>query len=109
MAYKETNNTMKAFFEGKVRNEITESKLVELGHGKGVGHSYGSQSQYIKELSEQRTKGNGTISIGKYVTEKDIGSLVGIDEMSQYWTITTDEYKKVKTVIFEVLNEILKD
>ena len=75
MTYEENTNTMKAFFEGRIRNDIPESKLVELGHGKGVGHTRGSYNQYIKELSAQRSKGNGTISIGKYVIEKDIFSI----------------------------------
>lgn len=75
MAYEQDTNIMKAFFGGRIRNDIPELKRVELGHGKGVGHIYGSYNQYIKELSEQITKGNGTISIGKYVIEKDIFSI----------------------------------
>ena len=75
MTYEKTTNTMKAFFEGRVRNNIPESKLVELGHGKGIGHIHGSYNQYIKELSEQRIKGNGAISIGKSVIEKDVFSI----------------------------------
>lgn len=69
MAYEENTNTMKAFFEGKVRNDIPGPKLVELGHGRGIGHEHGSYNQYIKKLSEQRTKGNGVISIGKSIKE----------------------------------------
>ena len=69
MAYEENTDTMKAFFKGRVRNDIPEYKLVELGHGRGIGHVHGSYSQYTKKLSEQRTKGNGVISIGKSIKE----------------------------------------
>lgn len=78
MTYQEDNNIMKAFFGGKISiNDLSRStaKRVELGHGKGIGHKYGSYSRYIEKLSEQVTKGNGIISIGKSVIEKDIFSM----------------------------------
>lgn len=74
MVYEEMDD-MKLFFAGKVKIEAAESKLVELGYGKGIGHKYGSYSQYVKKLSEQVIKGNGIISIGKSVIEKDIFSI----------------------------------
>ncbi len=73
--YEKDENTMKAFFGGKIRNEVPQPKLVELGFGKGVGHIRGTYSQYVKALREQAPKGNGTISIGKsIVTDKEIFS-----------------------------------
>lgn len=75
MVYKETNDIMKAFFEGRVKNEVKQPKLVELGYGKGIGHSKGTYSQYVKGLGRQMAKGNGIISIGKSVVEKDIFSI----------------------------------
>jgi hypothetical protein len=75
MYYEKDINVMKAFFEGRVKNEIPKHKVVELGHGKGIGHVQSSYNQYIKALSEQRIKGNGFISIGKSVIEKDIFSM----------------------------------
>lgn len=72
MVYQEDNNIMKAFFKGKISiNDLSRPTLkrVEIGHGKGIGYKYGTYSQYIEKLSEQVTKGNGIIYIGKSVTE----------------------------------------
>lgn len=71
----ETSDTMSAFFKGKVNindlNNRPKSRTVELGYGKGIGHIHGSYSEYIKKLREQTPKGNGIISIGKSVTDKN--------------------------------------
>lgn len=70
--YNDHSNVMNEFFKGRIKmNDIPKPKKVELGHGKGIGHSYGTYSQYIKKLREQTPKGNGIISIGKSVIEKD--------------------------------------
>lgn len=75
MVYEESTNVMKAFFGGKVKHEVQQPKLVELGYGKGIGYSKGSYSQYVKVLGKQMAKGNGTLSIGKSVIEKDTFSM----------------------------------
>lgn len=77
MVYNNEDSTevMKSFFSGRIKYEAPKSKLVELGDGKGIGHTRGSYSQYVKALREQAPKGNGTISIGKsIVTDKEIFS-----------------------------------
>lgn len=72
----DTIDTMKSFFGGKIKNEAPKSpRLVELGHGKGIGHVRGTYNEYIEKLSEQKVKGNGLISIGKAVIEKDVFSM----------------------------------
>jgi len=71
----EHSNTMEGFFSGKIKiddlSNQPKPKRVELGYGKGIGHRQGTYSQYIKKLGEQAPKGNGIISIGKSVIEKD--------------------------------------
>ncbi len=67
-------DTMKAFFSGKLNNEIAarEPKTVELGHGVGIGHKDGAYSQYVKALSERTTKGNGAVYLGKAIKEEQL-------------------------------------
>lgn len=75
----EHSNIMNDFFRGKINIEDLPNrpkpKKVELGYGKGIGHAHGSYSQYIKKLGEQAPKGNGIISIGKSIIEKDTFSI----------------------------------
>lgn len=77
MAYDkyEHSNIMSDFFRGKINiddlSDRPKSKMVELGYGKGIGYVHGTYSQYIKKLGKQAPKGNGIISIGKSVVEKD--------------------------------------
>lgn len=81
MNYNNRNiDTMSAFFSGKHRDDITSSskepKMVELGHGTGIGHKDGTYGQYVKQLIEQRIKGNGTIYLGKAIkTDRSILSI----------------------------------
>lgn len=65
-------DTMSAFFRGKLTTNTIKSqpKMVELGHGKGVGHTDGSYDQYIKQLYEKSSKGNGLIYIGKTIDKE---------------------------------------
>lgn len=71
----EHSNVMEGFFSGKIKiddlSNQPKPKRVELGYGKGIGHRQGTYTQYIKKLGEQSSKGNGIISIGKSVIEKD--------------------------------------
>jgi len=71
----EHSNIMEGFFSGKIKiddlSNQHQPKKVELGYGKGIGHRQGTYSQYIKKLEEQAPKGNGIISIGKSIMEKD--------------------------------------
>jgi len=81
MSYDNRNkDVMSAFFSGKLKNEIAstfkEPKMVELGHGAGIGHKDGTYGQYVKQLNEQIIKGNGTIYLGKTIkTEKNTLSI----------------------------------
>jgi hypothetical protein len=80
MSYDNRNtDTMSAFFRGKLKDEISTSKepdIVELGHGVGIEHKYGTYSQYVKQLIEQNAKGNGTIYLGKAIkTDKNTLSI----------------------------------
>ncbi len=61
---------MITFFSGKLNDEIanlSKGKMVELGHGVCIGHKDGIYDQYVKQLREQRTKGNGAIYLGKAI------------------------------------------
>lgn len=78
MVYQDDNNIMKAFFKGKISiNDLSRPTLkkVEIGYGKGIGNKYGTYNRYIEKLSEQITKGNGTIYIGKSIIDKDTFSI----------------------------------
>lgn len=125
--YDENINTMEAFFRGKLKLEDSlkaKNKVVELGHGKGIEHLYGSYSQYIKKLSEQSTKGNGIIYLGKYVTEQEPelkhvlksklesklkSNLSNQDVFSisdSTDKFTSEEIPKVLIMFYNILNEI---
>lgn len=68
-------NVMEALFSNKLDLSDISSKykMVELGHGVGIGHIDGSYSQYIKALSEHAGKGNGIVYIGKSIEiDKDV-------------------------------------
>jgi hypothetical protein len=75
----DNKDIMRAFFSGKLKNDIedaSKSKIVELGNSIGIGHKDGTYSQYIKQLEEQITKGNGVIYLGKSVkTDKNTLSI----------------------------------
>jgi hypothetical protein len=82
MSYRdgEDNNIMKAFFRGNIKKEDLDSKsrLVEIGHGIGIGHTGGSYSTYIIQLSKQSKDGNGAVYLGKEINEdKGKMSIVG--------------------------------
>ena len=74
MSYRdsEDNNIMKSFFRGdiKIDDQGPRSKLVEIGHGIGIGHMDGSYSKYIRQLSAQSKEGNGIIYLGKAINEE---------------------------------------
>lgn len=73
---KDSTEVMKSFFSGRIKYEAPKPKLVELGDGKGIGHTRGSYSQYVEALREQAIKGNGIIYIGKSViTDKEVFSI----------------------------------
>jgi hypothetical protein len=81
----EDNNIMKSFFRGKLKKADLDSKsrLVEIGHGVGIGHIGGSYSTYIRQLSKQSKDGNGTIYLGKEVNE-DKGTMSIIDATKKF-------------------------
>ena len=85
MSYRdgEDSNIMKSFFRGKLKidNQDPKSRLVEIGHGIGIGHIGGSYSTYIKQLSKQSKDGNGIIYLGKEIKEdKSTISIIGATE-----------------------------
>ena len=78
----EDNNIMKSFFRGDIKMEDIDSKsrLVEIGHGIGIGHIDGSYSKYIRQLSERSKEGNGIIYLGKAISE-DKSFMSIVDEL----------------------------
>ncbi len=97
---------MSAFFNGKLREEITnlskEPKMVELGHGGGIGHKDGTYDQYVKQLRDQAKKGNGSIELGKAIkTEKDTLSIQ--DPTDKF---STDDVPKLLIMFNTILNPI---
>jgi hypothetical protein len=98
----ESKDIMKAFFSGKIRIDETSSKYknVELGHGIGIGHTHGSYSQYIKQLSERSKEGNGIIYLGKDITtDNDVMSIVDATEK-----FDTGDTPKLLITFYNVLN-----
>lgn len=87
MSYRdgEDNNIMKSFFRGNLKKEIldSQSRLVEIGHGIGIGHIGGSYSIYIRQLTKQSKDGNGTIYIGKEISE-DKGTISIVDATKKF-------------------------
>ncbi len=105
MSYEyEDSNIMSAFFKGKIKVQSPESKLerVEVGHGIGIGHTDGSYSQYIKQLSEQSREGNGLIYLGKSINEdKDTMS---IQEETEKFNI--GDIPKLLVMFHNIINEM---
>lgn len=97
---------MSAFFSGRLKDEITslskEHKMVELGHGTGIGHKDGTYDQYVKQLREQRLKGNGTIYLGKAI-KTDEGTLSIQDPTDKF---STDDVPKLLIMFTTILNPI---
>lgn len=101
-----SRDIMSAFFSGKLKDEIASvskpSKMVELGHGAGVGHKDGTYSQYIKQLETQRIKGNGIIYLGKAIsTEKNTLSIQ--DPTDKF---VTEDVPKLLIMFNTILNPI---
>lgn len=97
---------MSAFFGGRLKDEIAslskEPKKVELGHGTGIGHKDGTYDQYMKQLREQRTKGNGTIYLGKAIkTDKNTLSIQ--DPTDKF---STENVPKLLIMFNTILNPI---
>lgn len=80
----EDNNIMRSFFRGEIKMENigSKSRLVEIGHGIGVGHTDGSYSKYV-QLSRQSKEGNGIIYLGKGINE-DKGTMSIIDATKKF-------------------------
>lgn len=94
------SDTMKAFFSGKLNNEIAAKgpKMVELGHGVGIGHKDGTYSQYVKSLSGK----NGTIYLGKGIkTDKDT---LSIQDSTEEFTV--GDVPKILVMFNTILNPI---
>lgn len=74
--YNDEGNVMDAILKGRINlsEEIkkSEPKKVELGYGKGIGHTSGTYEDYIKQLEDaNKSQDNGAVFIGKNVTETD--------------------------------------
>lgn len=79
----EDNNTMKSFFRGNIKMENLDSRIVEIGHGIGIGHIDGSYSRYVRQLSERSKDGNGIIYLGKAINE-DKGTMSIMDPTEKF-------------------------
>lgn len=98
-------DTMSAFFSGKLKDDINTPKepdVVELGHGIGIGHKNGTYDQYMKQLREQNTKGNGTIHIGKVVKIGE--NTVSIQDHTDKFL--TEDVPKLLIMFNTILNNI---
>ncbi len=84
-ADREDNNIMKSFFRGNIKMEDlgSKSRLVEIGHGIGIGHVDGSYSKYINQLSKHSKEGNGIIYLGKAINE-DKGKMSIMDATEKF-------------------------
>ncbi len=102
------SDTMKAFFSGKLENDIaTKSKMVELGHGIGIGHKDGTYSQYIKALSKRMATDNGTIYLGKAIKEEQLSpdkNIFSIQDPTDKFTV--EDVPKLLIMFNTVLNNI---
>ena len=104
MSYRdgEDNNIMKAFFRGDIKMEGlgSKSRLVEIGHGMGIGHVDGSYSKYVRQLSEHSKEGNGIIYLGKAVSE-DKGKMSIIDATEKF---ALGEIPKLLVMFHNIIN-----
>lgn len=107
MSYRdgEDNNIMKAFFRGNLKKEDLgpKSRLVEIGHGVGIGHIGGSYSTYIRQLSKQSKDGNGTIYLGKEINE-DKGTMSIINATKNF---DVGNVPKLLVMFHNVINGIM--
>lgn len=100
--YSEDNNTMKSFFRGDIKMADLGSRLVEIGHGTGVGHVDGSYSKYM-QLSRQSKVGNGIIYLGKAINE-DKGSMSIMDATEKFGI---GNVPKLLVMFHNILNGII--
>lgn len=99
----EDGNIMRAFFGGKIKVEDMSPQYehAELGDGIGIGHTHGSYSQYIKQLSNRGKQGNGLIYLGRaIVINEDVASIVNATEQ-----FNTGDVPKLLIMFYNVLNE----
>lgn len=101
----EDNNIMRAFFRGDIKKDDigSNSRLVEVGHGAGIGHIGGSYGIYIRQLSKQSKEGNGTVYLGKEINEdKGTISIIGATEKFDVGNIP-----KLLVMFHNVINGIM--
>lgn len=104
MSYDRHTDTMSAFFSGKFKDDIAKgTKKVELGHGAGIGYRDGTYDQYVKQLREHRTEGNGAIYLGKGINTDDDTTL-----SIQYPTekFSTEDVPKLLIMFNTIINPI---
>lgn len=99
----EDNNTMNAFFRGKIKIKDLSSKYehVEVGYGMGIGHREGSYSQYIEQLSKRSKDGNSLVYLGKDIKEGQ-NTMSIADETEKF---DTGDVPKLLITFHNVLNE----
>ncbi len=102
--YTKDNDTMKAFFRGEIKadNPNSMSRLVEIGHGTGTGHTNGSYSRYIAQLSKRQKEGNGSIYIGKAINEEK-GTMSIVDPTEKF---NTGDIPKLLTTFYSTINSM---
>lgn len=104
MSYRDEGDIMSAFFGGRINindEDSTEQKVVEVGHGTGIGHKDGSYQKYVKQLSERKGEANIIIYLGKAInTNENILSIVdGTDKF------TTKDIPKLLIMYHDVINK----
>ena len=100
----EDNNIMRAFFRGdiKISDLGPKPRLVEIGHGIGIGHADGSYKRYIAQLSTRSKEGNGTIYLGKSINE-DKGAMSMADTTEKF---DTGDIPKLLITFHSIINSM---
>ncbi len=107
MRYDNTDSSiMERLFSGKIDLSETNSapKMIELGHGVGIGHKDGSFAEYTHILYERKNKGNGEIYLGKTINiDKDNKNLISMKDSTDKFS--QGDLPKVLIMLYNILNE----
>jgi hypothetical protein len=106
MSYDRDINVMEQFFGGRINApemKKSEPRMVELGHGTGIGHKDGSYTEYNAALYHQASKGNGIISIGKSVNIDNNKNLLTMDDSTDKFSFS--DVPHVLIMFYNIVNE----